>query len=349
MEGLTVSTEKQVFVGSFLDDVRKAEEDWEKYVQLPFCKAYDKAYELYNSKIDEQAKTDATKAELLFFALTLVGGTAFTAMFGAAAVKVAARNIAVATVIKSRNAALIRAAKMVRDTPEASFALGEVVDGISKVVSAKVKAKIAEQFPAEKALGTSFTPDQLDYSTRHSLAVARSKLVDVAHDIRDNPRFSLTDTRRLLDSLRPSPFMNPPTKPFYDAHLQDAIELIMFLNLVTTRDKLVKTQHMSNGMFPVHANLGRADITARPGDKNYPLHSRAYRPMQSYAGYTMSEEVQVSDLGSRIDSRINELYNKFFHRKLLGKTLNLNEIREAHISLTQMSQKYQLPGMLTPN
>ena len=136
--------------------------------------------------------------------------------------------------------------------------------------------------------------------------------------------------------------MNPPDKKFYDGRLQDAIELIMYLTLVTTRDKLVKTASTPSQFAAVTSNLSRSDISTVPGSTGYP----ARMVMRRHYMTTFTDSVVVQDIGSKIDTRINELYRKFFNRNLLGKQLSLEEIRQAHISLVQMNQKYQLPGML---
>ncbi|MGN8024314.1 hypothetical protein ACTJJ7_26750 [Phyllobacterium sp. 22229] len=335
---------KLELVTRYLQDVELARKQWDNNVVLPYARAYNKAYAAYNRVLDKQNKANAAKAELLFVGLSIVGGSAITAVIGKVALRTVVKDKVIAKICDLRMERTFNLVGILDSSPVASFATGKLLDAASKALTDAAKKSLQNPVPSEATV----TNDAFDVYLAMLQVLGRAVefATLAALDIRDN-RSSADEARKALDILRQAPLMKPPRSLLYDAALADALELMMYLNFVTTRDTLVKGVE---SRFPLPPT--RTAINAEPGSPEYP---RGYRkdlapnsgPRKVYA----YAKVEIEPLGGEVDKRLNELHRKFFGKDLVAdgwflSTLTEQNIRDAIQSLRNLGTRYRRPEML---
>lgn len=319
---------------------------WENHVILPFAQAYNRAYDKFYKTLDSQAKADNAKVELLFVGLSIVGGSALTAMFGKAALRVALKDMAVSVICNQRMERTFKLAGMIESNPVASFALGELVDASTKALTDQVKKSLKAPLPADAVAGASSNGLDVFISMKRVLGNANEKAQMAALDILEN-KTTVDQAKLALAALRRAPIMNAPKQDLYDGRLADALELTMYLNLVLTRDRLIR--YAGNGPH-ARRKLRRMQISSTPirqipGAGDYP---KAKTPAEG--DYYYSSEISISALGGDIDDRVNELHRKFFGTKLVAgsffSSLTYENMKTAVHSLRSLTTRYRRPEML---
>lgn len=335
-----MATTKRDLVVDYLNRLNLAVTNWDAYVINPFASAYDEAFNNYKSVLDAQAKADQERIELLFVGLSLLGGTMATAMIGKAAITAVMKEVAVSTICNLNMQRTFRIAAMLEASPAGSFAVAGLVEAGSKFLTDQAKETIKAGVPRADAITRSNTPLSVYLAMLRILKLASSKAQTAALDIQNN-NTSLDEARRAIAILDSAAIMRAPKKDIYDPKLAGALELIMYLNLVMTRDELV-TREYDSEMRRLPRVVSRSPISAAPGSSAYPKGANL--------GGMMVQRVEVDALGGKVNTRMNKLYRDFFGKDLVDNGLFANSLtpqnmREAFGALHRLSTQFAQPEL----
>ena len=312
---------------------------WEGNVINSFSKAYDTAYHKYNETIKAQKEADKKalerKAAFLFIAAAILGGTALTAIFGQSGLKAAVKEAALDVICRNNMKRTFEVAAIMETNPIASFALGGV---LFNEFTNRLKGAAQDGVKAElKGPGynvTSPTPFNRYITMKDTLDDARNlALSKVYAHIRDNDQVSEAQARQLLQELYKAAIMKPPRTDRYNEKTAYGIELVMFLNLIMTRDFVMEQETVST--FEMTSSRSY-DISAAPGTPGYPTERND--------GLGNSLRIGYRDIGDKIVDRVNWLHNKILESNLIKKgfmtNLDKDEFQKAHRSLQQLANLY---------
>lgn len=334
-----MATTKRDLVVDYLNRLNLAVTNWDAYVINPFASAYDEAFNNYKNVLDAQAKADQERIELLFVGLSLLGGTMATAMIGKAAITAVMKEVAVSTICNLNMQRTFRIAAMLEASPAGSFAVAGLVEAGSKYLTDQAKEAIKAGVPRADAITRSNTPLSVYLAMLRILKLASSKAQTAALDIQNN-NTSFEEARRAIAILDSAAIMRAPKKDIYDPKLAGALELIMYLNLVMTRDQMVTRVYSETMRGP--KVISRSPIPAAPGSAAYPKNA--------YSAGMIGSVIEIDALGRGINQRMNKLYRDFFGKDLVDNGLFANSLtpqnmREAFGALHRLSTQFAQPEL----
>ena len=274
------------------------ERKWQLYVIDPYALAYHRAFDAFKKTLDDQAKLDKLKMDLMLTGLSLFGGTAFTAVFGDTTTKALAGKIAVDHLNKSNNIRTLKIAGFLDNNPTAQFVIGGLWSEASSAISSKTKALFEpnpKNFPEVDAIAQK--PYEIEYSLKKFKLNCSVKLYEALKDI-INSNYSDRDKAALLSWAKYSQFCNPPDSNEYPAKLEDKIELSFYMKYILDTDYI-------HSMLPydLPGRPQKMRIKAIPGTKAYPER------------FGPKGQVVYDEVGQVIIDRINKLYKEHFKYK----------------------------------
>ncbi len=208
---MTTAKEK---ISEFMHDNENMEDTWKVYTRNPFSMAYDAALAAFTKTLEDQAKADAWKLQLMTLALSMCGGGIMTAAFGTMAIKTIAGNYALNVICNNNMERAFKVAYFVSTNKTANFIAGKVWDEIESRGTALVSATTVEAlsqtvqaFPsADKGNMSAFT---MDKTLETFIGEAKIKAHNIAADIRDNSKVGDDEKIALVDKMRAKQVLQP--------------------------------------------------------------------------------------------------------------------------------------------
>lgn len=339
---------KRELVNDYLTALALMESRWTTNLVDPFTDAYESAYLRYQAKVAEQEKANQSKAEFLMICLTLAGGSVLTALTGKAALNTVVKELAVKTMVNTKMTAAL--SRFVQASPVASFALGKVLETSTKYLSDELKKELGNAGAVKLGSGVSGPRSGLLAFIALKSVVDQAVLFgrEAAADILEG-KLNVDETRTALNLMRQSRFfLDAPTKSILVGrpHYSEALELIMYLNFVMTRDKLVTVRKLvhypRNRGIANSLNRRKTDISQAPATAGYPQGRK-----WSDGTFNYESKVAVDDIGDVIAVRINELHKLLLGRPMMDtgwfSELDVAEIQQANLGLRTLSNRYNPP------
>lgn len=344
--------DKQQLVNNFKTKLGEAHNLWLGNVVYNFAKAYDDAYGRYQATLKKQDETDAQNRALLFLALSLVGGTAFTAAIGKIGAKALLKDVAINVMVDRSvqrvfGERLFNLAARLEASPAASFAIGAVVDEVLNRAKASASDALKTAVSTPEYPQASGTPFATKVHLEDKLMDARNLAIMAVNElILENPRVSAQQAQAVLRTFEQAPMIaNAPKLGHYipENIASEGMELIMYLNLIMTRDHIhARDVTGTKSAFTIES---RTPINKSPFDPTYP---------KDVGNRYDFKRVEYQDIGGVLVDRINELHRKFRKRDLIkkgtpiiGHNLDRNEFEEAYRALEFMNQRYGRPDLTT--
>jgi hypothetical protein len=298
-------------LNKFNHDLVQVERKWKTYTIGPYALAYEAAFQNYEKTIKDQQEADKAKAELIFLALSLVGGGVMTAALGTIALKALARRAAIHVICENNMERAFKAAYFMSNNKTANFIAGGVWDELEKrgkdYVSGKLKKAIEnmDQKPAAFPSAQKLTTITVKTSMENFIGEALIKAYDLADGISEDPRLRNYEKLLKFTELRKSKLWAPPERSVDDGTLSDEIELSFYMNTVMNSDYLrTKEEYWADdarGGRMRETKTHDEDIHVSPGSANYPSPSD-------------NQSIGYRKIGSIIKDRMNELHNKKFKK-----------------------------------
>ena len=305
-------------------ELDQIERKWQAYVIDPYALAYHRAYNAFKDTLDEQAKLDKLKMDLMLTGLSFFGGTAFTAVFGETTTKALAGKITINHLNKSNNIRILKMAGFLDNNATAQFVIGELWSKSSDVISNKTKSIFEpnpKNFPEVSSIAEK--PYEIEKSLNKFKLNCGIKLYDTLKEIMHS-NHSDRDKEILFSRAKNSQFCNPPDRNEYPANLEDKIELSFYMKYILDTDYLIDFGNNWNK---------RKSIQAIPGTAAYPKHI----PMRQHVCY--------GEVGQVIIDRINKLYKKhykghgrFIDSDYFGEQTDARILQRADLILRDLSK-----------
>jgi hypothetical protein len=283
---------------------------WEAYAIDPYSLAYHRAFDSFKDTLDKQKAFDKIQMELVFTALSLCGGSIFTAAFGAITAKKLVGDVAVDVICKYNMDRAFKVATFVSENKTAEFIIGGAWDAGSKLLGDKIKNSLQENaanFPAIEAIVKK--PYEIDAALKAFRLTCEIRYFDALEallDVKDNKIKS-----NIFELIKKSPMCSPPNKKYFPENFEDYIELSFYMRLVLDTDHLV-TYFTAPGMGMYGGNpyvqTSSKAIEATPDKKEYPTGTI------SKGSYLSTEftSVEYDNVGQDVIDRMNKLYKKIF-------------------------------------
>jgi hypothetical protein len=272
--------------------------------------------------------------ELVFTALSLCGGSIFTAAFGAITAKKLVGDVAVDFICKYNMERAFKMAAFVSENKTAEFIIGGVWDKGSSLLGKKIENSFQENasnFPAiESIVKKPYEIDSALEQFKLNCEIQYYETLNALLNIKDDDIKS-----NLFELIKKSPMCSPPNRKYYPENLEDYIELSFYMRFI------LNTDHLVTGMFVASMGMmggggyiktGSKAIEATPDQKNYPTNTS-----KSYGfGSVETTSVEYDSVGQDIINRTNELYKKiykgdkpFIDSKWFGETMDKNTLFRA--------------------
>jgi len=328
---MNITEEIKDYKNGFVDQIGR---QWELYVINPYSLAYHRAYDSFKEKLDEQAKLDRLKVDLMLTGLSLFGGTVFTAAFSDTTTKALAGKVVIDHLNKSNNIRTLKIAGFLDNNPTAQFVIGALWSQGSGIISSKTKALFepnSKNFPEVSAITQK--PYEIDIALNQFRLNCQVKLFRVLDDLIKSS-YSDRDKAVIFSWIKSSQFCNSPDNNQYPANLADKIELSFFMKYILDTDYIAVLQKRYPGKAPIPSSLKkRVPIEAIPGTKNYP---EKHGPQG---------KVMYDDVGQIIVDRTNKLYKEHYKTSSLfidsayfGERMNAHILQKADRVLRDLSK-----------
>jgi hypothetical protein len=281
------------------ENARTAENLWNKNAVRPYTTAYRDGFKHFNQTIADAEKARQDKVDLAFMALSLCGGSLFTAAF-AKAIKASIGNAALNVICKNNLKRVFDIAHYTANSEAAQFALGRLFVAGKDLAIKNAKDKINKTYKIEgnRMKDPSHLYDVMTAFTADAAASAAAFVSDSA---------KLTDPYKkaaAYQSIIGSDFFLAPTKNVYGDHqpLVDKIELSFYMKLILSKDQLVRLGQKAK---PISVSVSdkrypKTELV-RAASSNQLLHSRGSgMPI-------LKQEVQYGQLSQTVIDRINLL------------------------------------------
>lgn len=304
------------FYDKFQDSGSRALNDWIRNFVNPYGSAFNTAHASFNDVLKRQKEADEAERQrnfaLAMFALSFAGGSILTSVFGSAAVKTAAANVAIDVICRNEWEKAFKVAHFVSENKTAQFALGKFWDGGGSLLGDKVKKALSETPGNFPALGQFVQQpmnlqNKLDTWVRDLYAVMLAAGTDIGGQYGANDPIGMMKLTELL--LAPFCVYAPPSS-IDEKKVAIEIELSFFMKYVTEIDYLEKgsIRYINDKRWEKKVN-SRTQIDAAPGSKDYP------KGQQGAVGYGDYEVVAYQKIGDVVRTHIDKLNKSVFQEK----------------------------------
>jgi hypothetical protein len=208
---------------------------WQNYLINQFTSAYDGAYVTFKDYLNKQHIEKQQRLELAMFALSLCGGSAYTAILGNLGIGRFLANHALRIVCERNMGKMFRALAMVEGSQVAQFIIGQTATQAGKWAGNRFRNSLAKIL--------NYGP-KIEISTTKQIEAAMMdfyfQAVDVVRyafkDLADNRDIKKDDRIKILAQILNSPFCRAPVSHIWPhpAVLSDKIELSFYLKMVLT-------------------------------------------------------------------------------------------------------------------
>ena len=352
------------YIGAFHDDLENVQDKYDVGLVSPYTRSFIVAKKNFEAVLKGQA--DKNKALLSFAlgALSLVGGSALTFVFGKATLKAAAAEVALDSICRNNLQKAFELYNYVAGSETASFIVGELWDqgqgALSKTLKDKLEAN-ETAFPSLKK----FKEDPVTIQTHLSDFVkkAKTRAHDAAAEIRDNEQIPDSAKIGLVGKIRASEFCKPikpgvELPPVDEKKLADEIELSWWMMHVLELDYVLTTRTYGTPPMHGHVERSRKRIKAMPSSGEYPKYKMrgpdparmdtmtpaggprpVPRRVTTKSGRTWVEtnEVRYDQVGGGdFRDRIEELYKKRTGKGFFEGPISKAEMRKAEAMLRKI-------------
>jgi hypothetical protein len=290
----------------------RAHNDWQRNFVIPYSNAYSTAWENFKKTLEDQEKADAEQRAkaigFAMFALSLCGGSVLTAVFGQAAVKAAASEIALDAICKREMERAFKVAAFVSENKTASFALGEVWDKTGELISDKVKSSLAETSANFPSLGEFATrPLNMRNNLDKWVRDAYAKLLLAEEDIFGRTKDAIRQDGLFVELMKAPFFRLTPPEALKEDAVSTEIEIVFFMKHMLDLD------YVAHGYWEDRPKGGmRQKITSTAPINVDPLSDK-YPTYKGPRDLSMRfEEVRYRDAGDLIKARVDALIKKRF-------------------------------------
>ena len=295
-------------------DIRQAAlNNWIRNFVLPYGSAYSTAYDNYQKTLRLQQEADKAARErdvaLAMFALSLCGGSLLTAVFGQAALKTAATELALDVVCRNNMNKAFNVMVFVDGNKTAQFVLGELWDQGGSIFSNQFKATLQETPANFPTLGKfSQMPQNMQNNLEEWVRNLFDKVMQAGIEIDDN----ISDDKKKEDALRKLMnsyfFKAAPTSRIDEVNVARDIELSFYMKFILELDYLESGLWVNCEKRMVRQVESRQPVTQSPTGTNYPAQSQ----VNTSGPFVRFKEVKYNDVGDHIEKRIDDLHQKQF-------------------------------------
>lgn len=311
------------FYDLFQDAHRRAERDWKRNFIIPYGNAYSNAHTSFKKVLKEQDDADKKTREqnmaLAMFALSFVGGSILTSVFGSAATKDAVASVAVDFICKNEMEKAFNAAHFIAGNKTAQFALGKLWDEAGSRISKELQNSLKEEqtnFPSIKKFLEQ--PLNLQNNLEKWMLDASDKVDKAASEITNKMYLTEAGQQEELKELMQSAFFRGAPKHARDeGPLRLDMELTLFMKHILDLDYLEKGYYRVTGRDSgklwerdVHS---RKSIEEMPGSPKYPTNTS--KPSHISHDY---QTVRYQQLGDIIVSHIDKLHKARFKEEFFN-------------------------------
>lgn len=291
----------------YIDNISLKAALWRRNVGTPYIRAYDRAYDNYQKALKEQSERDKAEAELLVLAASVLTGSVMMAAFATTSLRTVAGRALLHVICERNLDRTFNALHAVSNNKVAMFAIGAILDEAGSRVTKQVQ-DAANDLMVRNSVATS--PTALNYMTRIQDFMDSNEICarTVANAVRASA-LSEAEKHRMVARLEAAPFYNPPASARIDeVRLSEKMELSMYMVAILDSDTLVKTEgHSSMGQFPAMPRMTEQPIQKSPSARDYP---QATMPQYSYGYVGPYQHVGITELGSGLRRKVDELYGR---------------------------------------
>jgi hypothetical protein len=313
--------------------------DWIRNFVLPYGSAYTQARTSFMDKLDKQKKADEARkkriAELAMTALSLCGGNLLTQVFGAAALKTVAADIAVDVIAKREMNRAFKVAAFINENKTAQFALGKLWDSSADFLSNAVKKELEENsanFPAlaEFAKEPQILQNHLEKWVRDAYA----KVLAVEKDISKNIADEKKKTKAISDLLDAPFIRTAPKNSLGSSRTAEEMEFTFYMKVILDLDHLAKghyyTRYMKGDNWEYSQIDSKEKISENPSSGSYPTAKRNGKDF---------EAVVYDAFGGILRDRVDELAKARFKAPFFApkETISHSTLLRAESKLAELS------------
>jgi hypothetical protein len=289
----------------------RAHNDWQRNFVIPYSNAYSTAWENFKKTLEDQEKADAEERAkaigFAMFALSLCGGSVLTAVFGQAAVKAAASQIALDVICKREMERTFKVAAFLSENKTASFALGELWDKGGELITDKVKGSLAENNANFPSLGEFATrPLNMRNNLDKWVRDAYAKVLSTEEGIFGRTKDTIKQDGLFAELMKAPFFRLTPPEALKEDAVSTEIEIVFFMKHMLDLDYIAHGHWEDRGKNMAKRITSTSPINVDPFSKNYPTYKGARDLSMSF------EEIRYRDAGDLIKGRVDALIKKRF-------------------------------------
>lgn len=328
------------FYDSFQDQRERAKNNWIRNFVLPYGSAFNTAHVSFHEVLRKQREADEAARQrylqLAMFALSFAGGSVLTSVFGSAALKSAAADVAVDVICRNEWEKAFKVAHFVSENKTAQFALGSLWDQAGSLLTEKLKSSLAETTGNFPALGQ-FAQQPLNLQNQLEIWVrdVYDKVLTAGSEIAAQGSENDPLTVARLTQLMMAPFfIYAPTSRLDENKTAVSIELSFFLKYLTDLDYLATGHWADTG----RGGSMRKVVTSRKAIDVNPL-SKDY-PKYKMSGMGDFQEVGYQQVGEIIENRIDELNKAVFKERFFEQVDTLFSVKAEDVSAAVVRRAY---------
>jgi len=274
--------------------VSKSRCSWYDNLIHPFTTSYRKAFKNFEKQLNILEKDRQKKIEAAFLALSLCGGSVFTAALGGLTLSKIAGNQALTFICNRNMQKTFNMLDSVQGSSVEKFLLGPVADQIKALAGVNFKDAFTKLNNQKNGFLFTEPADVVDSMVRFNTA-AEGAVWGALLDLTEDMNIRTEDKGKPLQEILNSPYCRAPSCPvwFDEQLLTDKMELSFYLKMVLDSDYLFY-QEPGGTMYQ--------NISALPNGGEYPPHHAN--------GAHGRTTVLFRDIGDNIVKKINELYRK---------------------------------------
>lgn len=277
--------------------------EWESNVIIPFSDAYKVAYMEYQKILKKDIAAKQRQLEFAFMALSLFGGSAFTAILGKATMGQIMENMAVNYICDRNMTKTFNFLAIAKESPVAGYLTAQTLSASKSWISSNTKSAVV-------AAGSGKT-----YSDITDPALMRSQLKQffnkselavryALNDLLENKKGAILKVRqKALNRISQSPFCQAPkTSIFNPKELAEKIELGFYMKMLLESDHTYELTGI-HGIYSREKNHN--PISVSPNSAKYPKSTSS----------EFGTKVRHTEIGDAATKRMNTLYNKIMGAK----------------------------------